>query len=172
MPACRPARLGLRRSLPSGSQGSCGSANWCRLGRRWPPAPGRAWTGLPTLEQALPLRAIGRVEAERDPVAPEQFAELMRSRGPLLADDTNRLQPGQVRSAPLVELLGDKAVKVLVRWRPGLDDVGIDITENGRPQDRLRDRLVAPGDEQHPPGSWVERPDPRQQLCRLRFRQP
>jgi hypothetical protein len=85
----------------------------------------------------------------------------MGPRGPLLADDTNRLKPGQVRSAPLVKLLGDKPVKVLIRWRPGLDDVGVDITEDGRPQHQLRARLVAPGDEQHPPGSWVKLPDPR-----------
>jgi hypothetical protein len=94
------------------------------------------------LEQALPLRAIGRVEAELDSVAPKQFAELMRPRGPHLDDDTNRLQPGQVRPAPLVKLLGDQPVKVLVRRRPRLNDVGVDITEDGRPQDQLRPRLV------------------------------
>ena len=132
--------------------------------------------GLPgcpcLLEQALSLRAVGRVEAERDPVAPEQFPEFMGPRGPLLADDTNHLHPGEVRSAPLIKLLGDKPVKVLVRWRPGLDDVGVDVTEDGRPQDRLRARLIAPGDEQHPPGGRVELPDPRQELCPRRFRQP
>jgi hypothetical protein len=63
-------------------------------------------------------------------------------------------------------------VKVLVRWRPGLDDVGVDVTEDGRPQDRLRACLIAPGDEQHPPGGRVEFPDPRQELCPRRFRQP
>ena len=129
--------------------------------------------GCPCLpELALSLSAVGRVEAERDPVAPEQFPELMGPCGPLLADDANHLQPGEVRSAPLVKLLGDKPVKVLVRWRPGLDDVGVDVTEDGRPQDRLRARLIAPRDEQHPPGSRVELPDPRQELCPRRFRQP
>ena len=115
-------------------------------------------------EQALPIRAVRGVEAKRNAVTSEQFAQFMRPRLPLRADDADNLQPRQVRSAPLVKLLGDKPVEVLVWWRPGLHHVGVNVTKDRRLQHRLEARLVAPGDEQHPPGAWMELPDPGKQL--------
>src|SRR6266576_6523016 len=96
----------------------------------------------------------------------------MRPRGPLLADDTNHLDPGQVRAGPLAELLGNRPVEDLVRWRPGPDHVGIEVAEDGRLNDRLHARLIAPGDKQYASGGWIELPNARQQLRPGRVLQP
>ena len=63
-------------------------------------------------------------------------------------------------------------MEALVRWRPGPDDVGVDVTEDGRLQHWLQARLVAPGDQKHPPRGWVKLADLRKQLRSGRTRQP
>ena len=95
-------------------------------------------------EQLLPPLGVGGAEAVRHPAAAQQVADLVRARRRGLGDDRELERARRVLARPLVQELGDRAMKLLLPGPRRLEDVVVGQPLGHRVQDRLGGRRVAP----------------------------
>jgi len=99
------------------------------------------------LEQPLPARAPGRIEAVRHAEARHHVAQLGETRIVFVGDDSEQLELGRLLGRPRRQVLAHRAVHHLVVG-PGSDDVVVGATQRHRLHRRARRRVVAI-DEEH-----------------------
>src|SRR6185437_4225896 len=114
--------------------------------------------------ERLTAFGVDQVETERNRVAAEKVADLVRPGRPLLADNPHGLERREVRPGPLFKELGDGAVEGFVwhgRW-PG--EISINVIYGEGIDDHFRACLDSPADEQDALDCRIELPDAREQL--------
>src|SRR5205809_722462 len=77
----------------------------------------------------------GVIKAGRDPVAGEKVTQLLEPRRPPLADHLHRLEAAAAPAVPLLQELGDRAVKLLGRGLHRMCHPVVDLADGDRVED-------------------------------------
>ena len=106
----------------------------------------------------------GVIKAGRDPVAGEKVTQLLRPRGPSLADHLRRLEAAAALAAPLPQELGHRAVELLIRSLHRTPHPVVDRAHGDRVEDGPYRFPVTPADRGHPKCRRVDAADRGQHL--------
>ena len=99
------------------------------------------------------------VKTDRDLVAGKQVTQLLRSRGPSLADHLHRLEAAAALAVPLPQELRDQAVELLGRGLHRAVRPVVEGAQGDRVEDRPRRLPVTPAHHGHPQCRGVDGPD-------------
>ena len=101
-------------------------------------------------------------------MAGEKVTQLLRPRGPSLADHLHRLEAAAALAGPLPQELGNRAVELLVRGLHRTRHPVVDRAHGDRVEDRPHRFPVTPADRGHPKCRRVDGADRGQHLDAIR----